>query len=260
MRFFLNLLLFFSCLSAAGVPGPEVVDFFVDNAGKSYYLLADGNFVTDNPLGQNRFAYFDSSLGAPGGIDVTDPFALLLFYPEYGTVVVLDRTLSELSRTDLFALNEIRQPEVLARASDRGTWLFDSWDYRLKLLDPTGGLRLQSNDLRLTLKTPAVPTGVYVDRGSVLLHYADENKLAVFTNYGRFERWVSLPPAEHFSWRAPVLTGNSAAGTWTYRAGDQQARPRVQSGVGGKVFADRDAILYLGAEGRVVSKQIREEK
>jgi len=240
MRLLLPLLFCFSCVTAKAVVGPEVVDFFIDNAGKQYYLLADDNFVTDNPLGQNQFAYYDSSLGAP-------------------TVVVLDRTLSELGRIDLFAQDDIRQPEALARASDRGTWIFDAWDYRLKLLNPGGGLRLESNDLRLELKSSATPVAVYVDRGTVLLHYADEKKLAVFTNYGRFERWVSLPAAEHFGWRPPYLTGSSAGGYWTYKAGNKEAGPQVQSKLEGKLIAGPEAVYYLDKAGIVRNQTIKAE-
>ena len=259
MRLLLPLLFCFSCVATKAVTGPEVVDFFIDNAGKKYYLLANDNFVTNNPLGQNQFEFYDSSLGAPGCVDVTDPFAILLFYPEYGTAVVLDRTLSELSRIDLFAQENIRQPEVLARASDQGTWVFDLWDYRLKLLAPQGGLRLESNDLRLELKSAATPTAVYVDRGTVLLHYADEQKLAVFTNYGRFVRWVKLPEAERFGWQPPYLTGNSSNGYWTYKAGNKEAGPQVPSKLKGKVIASPRTAYYLDDEGNVQTQAIEAE-
>ncbi|TXF88518.1 hypothetical protein FUA23_14635 [Neolewinella aurantiaca] len=245
MRLLLPLLLCFSCVTAKPVVGPDVIDFFIDNAGRKYYLLSDDRFITYNELGQNHFSYYDSSLGAPGGIDVSDPFAILLFYPEYGTVVVVDRTLSEVSRIDLFSLKDVRQPEVIARASNQGIWIFDSWDNRLKLLDPQGTLRLQSNDLKLELRPTSSPVALYVDRSTVLLHYAEENKLAVFTNYGRFERWVELPAAEQLGWRAPILTGNSSAGHWAYRAGNDTAGPQVQSGLRGKLFDSPEGIYYL---------------
>lgn len=258
MRLLLPFILCFSCVAGKSVSGREVVDFFVDNTGRTYYLLADDRFVTDNQLGQNQFSYFDSSLGGPGSIDVSDPFAILLFYPEYGTVVVLDRTLSEVSRIDLFSLDNIRQPEALARASDLGFWVFDSWDYRLKLLGPGGALRLESNDLRLELKSSTAPAAVYVDRGTVLLHYAEENRLAVFTNFGRFQRWVTLPPADHFGWRAPYLTGNSSTGHWNYRTGNKVAGPQVQGELKGKIFAGSEESYYLDRTGTVRVKKEQE--
>jgi hypothetical protein len=251
----LPLFLVFSCVTSKAVVGPEAVDYFIDNAGRKYYLLADDRFITDNQLGQNQFSYYDSSLGAPTSIDVSDPFALLLFYAEYGTVVVLDRTLSEVSRIDLFSLENIRQPEALARASNRGIWVFDSWDYRLKLLGPQGKPSQTSNDLRLELKTSALPTAILVDRNMVLLHYVEEQKVAIFTNYGRFKRWVSLPPAAHISWRTPYLTGNSYPDHWTYRVGDLEARTQVQSELKGKIYATPAGVYHLDESGFIRIKQ-----
>lgn len=220
---------------AGGAPAraqsaPAVADYFVDQAGKPYLLLDDARLVTANPLGRNRFEFFDSSLGGPTTVDVSDPFAILLFYPDYGTVVTLDRTLSEIARTDLFALDDVLEPSAVAGASDRGLWVYDAWDYRLKLLDPNGRTRLATNDLRLELDLTDAPVAVYVDRGRVLLHYA--GRLAVFTNFGRFERWVELPAADRFAWSAPFLTGTGPAGFWTYRTGEIRARPQVQGRVG----------------------------
>jgi hypothetical protein len=213
--------------------------------GKTYLLLTDDELVTDNPLGQNRFSFYDSSLGGPDVVDVTNPFAILLFYADYGTVVVLNRTLSEVSRLDLFSLSHLQQPVTVARATDQGVWVFDSWDYRLKLIDNTGKQRLRSNDLRLEIKTAAEPTAIYVDQGAVMLHYAEDNRLALFTNYGRFERWVELPPAKAFGWYAPHLIGNTDGAYWRWRRGEEQARPQVQGTLKGKLLGVKEGVYYL---------------
>jgi hypothetical protein len=246
MRLFLFCCLFcLSCATTRSSPEEKVADYFIDPVGKTYFLLTDDELVTDNPLGQNRFSFYDSSLGGPDVVDVTNPFAILLFYADYGTVVVLDRTLSEVSRLDLFSLSHLQQPVTAARATDQGVWVFDSWDYRLKLLDNTGRERLTSNDLRLEIKTAAEPTAIYVDQGAVMLHYAEENRLAIFTNYGRFERWVKLPPAQTFGWHAPYLIGNTDGTYWRWGRGEQEARPPVQGTFKGKLLGVREGVYYL---------------
>jgi len=251
MRFLPLLLILFSCAAARPQTPPVVADFFVDNVGKSYRLLTDDRFVTDNPLGQNTFDFYDSSLGAPTSVDVSSPFAILLFYADYGTIVVLDRTLSEVSRIDLFSLDAVETPAAVARASDQGFWVFDSWDYRLKSLDEQGRIRQQSNDLRLEIKSAAVPDAVYVDRNLVLLHYVADARVAVFTNYGRFQRWVDLPAAENFGFRAPYLTGSSAEGYWIFDARTKGAGPLVPGKWRGKVVADGRGKFGLDADGNV---------
>lgn len=178
--------------------------------------MSDGQLVTSNPLGQNDFIFFDSSLGIPDVIDVTNPFAILLYYADYATVVVLDRTLNEISRLDFFELEGVDQPVTLARATDNGIWIFDSWDYRLKLLDQRSEITQQSNDLRLSIKTAESPDRIYVYQNVVLLHYQEDNRLAIFTNYGRFDRWVDLPEAAQFGYHDGRLLGQKAGEFWVW--------------------------------------------
>lgn len=216
MRYLPLLLLFTACATAQPRSSLVATDFFLDPVGKEYLLLSDGSLVTTNPLGQNDFAFFDSSLGRPDAVDVTNPFAVLLFYADYGRVVILDRTLSEIRRLDLFSLDGVEQPTLLARATDNGIWLFDAWDYRLKQMSQDGTITTTSNDLRLALKTRAEPAGLYVYQNLVLLHYAEDRRLGVFTNYGRFQRWVNLPEGENFTWLDGRLAGRETSVYWTF--------------------------------------------
>lgn len=232
MRLLLISCLFFACATSRPQAAEQPVDFFLDPLGKTYFLISDGQLVTGNPLGQNNFIFFDSSLGIPDVIDVTNPFAVLLYYADYATVVVLDRTLNEISRLDFFELTGVDQPVTLARATDNGIWIFDSWDYRLKLLDQRSEISQQSNDLRLSIKASESPDRIYVYQNVVLLHYQEDNRLAVFTNYGRFDRWVELPAATQFGYHDGRLLGweNEALWRWDIRT-LQVARTQVQGGV-----------------------------
>lgn len=203
--------------------GVEVADFFLDPAGKPYFLLADSRLITANPLGGNSYSFFDSSLGAPDYVDVTDPFQLLVYYREYGTVLVLDRTLNELSRIDLFANPNIEQPGAIARSYDGGVWVFDDWSYQLLQIDARGEVARRTNNLRLQLREDIAPGAIFVSPLKVMLYFAEEERarLAVFTNYGEFERWVELPPAAELSWNNPTLLGRGPAGNWLWSPGSR---------------------------------------
>jgi len=249
MRYLLLLLPLLTCAPVRPQATTGTADFFLDPVGKRYYLLADDRLVTANPLGQNRFEFYDSSLGGPDLVDVTNPVAILLYYEAYGQIVVLDRTLSEVSRLDLFSLDEILEPAALARATDNNIWVFDGWDYRLKLLDKQGKVARKSNDLRLELKMSEAPDAVYVDRQSVLLHFMEDRRLAVFTNYGRFERWVALPEAEAYGWHAPLLFGSGQT-SWLLNVATG-ARTQVQEKVKGKALAGKEGYYRFGESGAV---------
>ncbi len=252
MRFLILFSLLFSCAASRTQAPTEVADFFLDPVGKDYRLLADDRLATDNPLGQNQFEIFDSSLRGPDVVDVTNPFAILLFYADYGTVVVLDRTLSEVSRLDLFSLGQLSQPVTAARATDQGIWVFDSWDYRLKLMDAAGRPRLESNDLRLEIQIAEAPAAIYVDQDRVLLHFREEHRVAIFTNYGRFERWVLLPPSTEVGWYAPYLTGYSAERYWVWDRRTKEAQTQAPSKLLGKVLTTREGVYHLDEGGDVI--------
>ncbi|CAH1002475.1 hypothetical protein LEM8419_03354 [Neolewinella maritima] len=227
-----------------------VADFFLDPVGKPYFLLDDDRLVTANPLGANTYSWYDSSLGSPDYVDVTNPFQILVYYRDYGTVVVLDRTLSELDRLDLFGNPAIEQPGVIARSYDNGIWVFDNWAYRLLRLDDRGQVDQQTNNLRLQLDEPGEPTALFVDRNTVMLYFPDVGRLAVFTNYGQFRRWIELPDAESVSWNAPRLLGTGSTGNWIWQPGQLAVTPldglpetlaaerRIRVGPGGYLSAE----------------------
>ncbi|MGB3799985.1 MAG: hypothetical protein WA952_09220 [Lewinella sp.] len=209
----------------AGKLAAQVADFFLDPAGKAYYLLEDARLVTPNPLGENTYSFYDSSLGSPDYIDVTNPFQILVYYREYGTVVVLDRTLSELDRIDLFANGNIRQPGVIARSYDDGMWVFDNWDFRLLRLNGVGEIEHQTNNLRLQLGISGVPDALFVDKNRVMLYFAVDDRMAVFTNYGKFLTWIEVPAGLTLSWRAPHLLAIGEGGHWLWTPGEKGLLP-----------------------------------
>ncbi len=219
MRLVVLMGLLVGCVGVRSQQPVDVADFFVDPMGKGYFLLEDARLVTGNQLGGNTYSFYDSSLGSPDYIDVANPFQILVYYRDYGTVIVLDRTLSELDRIDLFANSAIRQPGVLARSYDNGIWVFDNWEYRLLRLDERGEVDRQSNNLRLELSSPGEPDGLFVDRNAVMLYFREESRLAVFTNYGEFKRWVQVPAAVELSWHAPYLLGTGNGRGWRWSPG-----------------------------------------
>ncbi|NJC27959.1 hypothetical protein [Neolewinella antarctica] len=260
MRLLLVLFLAtFGCASTRSVAQVKPVDFFLDPAGKAYLLLSDSRLITQNQLGQTVNDFYDSSLGFPDNVDVTNPFSILLYYQDFGRLVILDRTLSEITRIDLFSVDNIQQPGVLARANDNQVWVYDSWDHRLKLLDNQGRVERTTNDLRLELSAPEDPDAIFVDRGTVALYFREKSRLAVLTNYGRFKYWVDLPVTANVSWLTPYLTGYDEETSWRWVPGLRTVKewaPRLSSGqvpgLGeGKRLAVRDGYHLLEATGKV---------
>ena len=105
--------------------------FATDRLQQLYYLDASNQINKTNNQGQALFQYSNRSLGTPQSIDAFDPFEVMVFYQDFGTILILDRTLNELFRLNLqdFGYFGI---EAIARANDNNFWIFNPFSFQLE--------------------------------------------------------------------------------------------------------------------------------
>ncbi len=231
--FFLTLFFFLPLFLAGAAtrhppsgPTPSPSRSLLDPLGRSYHLLPDARLVTGNPLKNQSYSFFDSSLGTPSLVDVMNPFEIIVYYQDYARIILLDRTLSELQRIDLNIYDDLQQAGAVAHGLRNDIWIFDDWDFKLKVIVPGQGLRSVTNDLRLQLGIAVPPSAILVDGTTVGLLFRDAGRLAIFENTGRFLREVELPAATYTGWSAPYLLGTDEAGAapWGFRMSDRAPR------------------------------------
>ena len=214
-----------AALRGGGVASSDSIPFFLDPVGKAYFLQAGAHLVTGNPLNNQVYEFYDSSLGAPTLVDVMNPFEIIVYYQDYARIILLDRTLSEIQRIELNAYADLQQAGAVARGLRNDIWVFDDWDYQLKLIVPGQGLRSVTNDLRLQLGVDMPPAAILVDGTTIGLLAHDRRQLFVFDNTGRYRRTVKLPSAGYLGWSSPYLLGTDGeAGTapWGLRLGERE--------------------------------------
>lgn len=187
--------------------------FAVDALRQVYAIGPGAELIKFDAAGQELFRYDNSTLGQPGLLDVSNPFNLLLYYPDYQTIVLLDRTLNERSRLDL-RQTELQNAATVARSFDDNSWVYDDWAYRLAKLDARGRILLTTDDLRLLLGVATAPAAILADRDRVFLYFP-ERGLATFTNYGQFLRWIELPPSRRWSWSGDRLLLQQTDESWS---------------------------------------------
>ncbi|MEM9991594.1 MAG: hypothetical protein AAF738_07500 [Bacteroidota bacterium] len=122
--------------------------FTTDKLLNCYVVDSDNKLIKYNLQGEVVFEYTNNTLGAVGQVDATDPFNVLLFYPDYQTLVFLDRTLTETQRIDLFEL-DIFEVQTVCLSKEHQIWLYDANTFQLKRIDQNGTVRQESDDLRL---------------------------------------------------------------------------------------------------------------
>lgn len=123
-------------------------------------------------------------------IDVSNPLKPLLFYRDYSNIVVLDRFLANRASLNLRQYN-ILQPTAIGLSYDNNIWVFDQFDYKLKKVDESGNLLLQTDDFRQLFGQSFAPQKIINDNGFVYL--ADSAVgIFVFDNYGTYKRKILL--------------------------------------------------------------------
>ena len=79
----------------------EVSLLSTDKLQNVFVVSKKGEVIKYNPKGEQLALFNEFSLGMPGHIDATNPFQILLFYPDLSTVVLLNNTLNKIAEFDL---------------------------------------------------------------------------------------------------------------------------------------------------------------
>lgn len=174
---------------------PLAADFFaVDRLDQLYVVDSAGLLTKYTPQGRPSFNYSNVPLGPLTIVDVTDPFNLLLYYPDYQTIILLDRTLAPTAELSLLSLGLI-DVQVMAMANDLHIWLYDQAAFKLYKISPRGEISLESGDLSLVLAQPPRATQLLVRNNFVYL-YDPHQGLLQFDIFGQYLRTIVIKDAE----------------------------------------------------------------
>jgi hypothetical protein len=175
----------------------DIVQAAMDNLGDLFLVSSTGQVRELNANGDSIGAYSQvKNFGNLTAIDVSNPMKVLLFYKDFATVVVLDRYLAARTTLDLKRFN-VLQPSAVALSYDNKIWVFDEYDSKLKKIDESGTVLLETPDFRTLFSDNISPQKIINDNG--LVYLADTaSGLFVFDNYGSFKKklpvtnWMSL--------------------------------------------------------------------
>ncbi|HET8829836.1 MAG TPA: hypothetical protein VFM79_10870, partial [Pelobium sp.] len=105
----------------------------VDNLGNLFVVTPANELLKFNPKGDFLWNYTNNSYGEIAQLDVTDPLRVILYYPAYQQVVVLNNNLSEISNYT-FNQNPDIQITLIASANNNGFWAYDQINRELRKL------------------------------------------------------------------------------------------------------------------------------
>ena len=197
-----------ACSTVAQVPGrvgpapvgteiPIPTRLFTTDQLRQVYLVTPSNALLKlDPALNELFQYTNNRLGELRLIDVSNPFSVLLYYPDYNEVITLDRTLNERGRLNLLEQGLV-QVQAIGLSSDNQVWVYDELNNQLKKLSTTGEVTLASDDLSLLLGMNISPNFLTARNRRVYLNDPQIGVL-VFDIFGQYLKTIDLKGLSDF--------------------------------------------------------------
>lgn len=169
---------------------------YIDRLDQLYVVNQANELVKFNLAGDEQVRYNQNRLGSIGLVDPYDPFSIVLFYPEFQVVQVLDRTLNlqwslDFNRLDLLDITTV------GASNDKNIWAIDRIGNRLLKFNPQG--KILSESPPFTLLSNTIPNFTRVQTfGSLVYAFEPGKGFWVFDQFGQFVKTLSLPGITHF--------------------------------------------------------------
>jgi len=167
-----------------------------DKLQQCYVVTEDNELFKYDKKGQRLFHYNNNQLGELTWVDATDPFNILLFYPDYFTVILLDRTLSITGEYQLFDLN-ITDVNAVAMANDNELWFFDDNTGKVRKISRAGAVTEESVNVKLLLGENIQAVNMLATRNRIFLN-APEYGILVFDNFGTYLKIIPIKNLSSF--------------------------------------------------------------
>lgn len=98
--------------------------FTTDNLGNCY-VIANNQINKYNSSGKFLQKFSDLQFGEIYSMDATDPNKVIVFFKDFGNLLILDNTLSQNGSMFNLRFSQFDQPAVACRSFDNGFWIFD---------------------------------------------------------------------------------------------------------------------------------------
>jgi hypothetical protein len=181
----------------------EGIHVEIDRLQQIYVVQKGGGLEKYSAEGKLLFRFNENNLGEIKSIDVSNPHQLLLFFGDYQTIVLLDRSLSEINRFDLTDLGYL-QVEAVGLSSDNQIWVYDPNELLLQKIDQNGELVQESPDLSAILDDAFMPNRLIERDYQVFLNDPDYGVM-IFDVFGNYQKTLEIKGLSYFQWREGAL-------------------------------------------------------
>lgn len=119
-----------------------------DHFANTYLISQENAIVKYDSVGRQIAEFTNNRLGRATFLDASNPLKILVWYPDFQTVVLLDRTLTEMGRLNFLRV-ELYAVRCVAMAFDGNIWAFDDAVSKAVKLSLDGAVLLESPPLNV---------------------------------------------------------------------------------------------------------------
>ena len=229
-------------------------DFSVDNLGNIFLLDSNNQLKKLSPAGDSVAIFNDvRQYGKVFSIDAGNPLKILLYYKDFGTVVVLDRLLNVRTTIDL-RRQQIFQAKAICQSYDNAVWVYDEGEAKLKRIADDGSIIDQTGDFRLQLDE--APSPDFIEDHDRLVYLYDSSKgLLVFDYFGTLRNKLAFTGWQDFQLAGKYIVGRKGALLERYQLSSLQLEEKLLPGIlahtkkmrisGDRLFCLRNGSLYV---------------
>ncbi|MFH2142202.1 MAG: hypothetical protein ABIJ97_07265 [Bacteroidota bacterium] len=164
---------------------------------ENMYSVGIGSITKYDKNGNEVATYSNSFLGEIHYADVTDPFRILLFYKEFGQILLLNKNLSEISDPINLDDLEIRQPGIACSSNQGGFWVYDLQNTNLSYFNRALEKMLVSFDVNALINQNEAPNFL-IEKNDYLFLNFPKTGIVVFDRFGSFYKIIKLPNLRSF--------------------------------------------------------------
>ncbi len=169
--------------------------FTTDNLGNAY-VIVENQLLQFDAKGKPKASYSESNLGALRMLDVTNPLKILVYYPDFTQINILNSKLALQSTVNLRPLGII-QPTLICNSNNEGYWIFDLQDFQLKKLNPDLQVKHESGNISQNVGYDILPNYLVESDNYVYLNNPATGIL-VFDLYGTYYKTIPLKNLKSF--------------------------------------------------------------
>ncbi|MEO5591330.1 MAG: hypothetical protein ABIR15_00150 [Chitinophagaceae bacterium] len=232
----------------------KYADFAVDNLGNILLLDSNNQLKKIDPNFDSVAIFNDvRKYGKVFSIDAGNPLKILLYYRDFGTIVVLDRLLNVRTTIDLRKQN-IFQAKAICQSYDNAVWVYDEGEAKLKRIGDDGNIIDQTGDFRLQLDE--APSPAFIEDHDRLVYLYDSSKgLLVFDYFGTLKNKLAFLGWQDFQLAGKYIVGRKGVLLERYQLASLSLEEKLLLGIlknvdkirisGDRLFCLRGGYLYV---------------